>query len=160
MNQYSPARRALFGYTQTVRQSARNSKPSLEFLRAGDTLVVTRIDRLARSAVDLLNIVEGLKKRGVNFKTTEQPFDTSKPEGDLMITILAAVAQFGARLKRERQMEGIAKAKERGVYQGRPAKINQDEIGKLRAEGLGPTEIAEKLGIGRTTVYRAIGEVT
>lgn len=128
----------------------------MQFLRKGDTLVVTRIDRLARSIRDLQNIVHDLQRRGIHLKATEQAFDTSSAHGKLMMDMLAAFAEFETRLRRDRQMEGIARAKAEGVYTGRPVTIDSVEVRKLHAEGLGPTAIAEKLGIGRTSVYRAL----
>jgi DNA invertase Pin-like site-specific DNA recombinase len=131
-------------------------KVVLEFLRPGDTLVVTRIDRLARSIRDLQNIVHDLKQRGIHVKATEQAFDTASPHGKLMMDMLAAFAEFETRLRRDRQMEGIAKAKAEGVYKGRPATVNFNQIRELHRQGLGPSAIARELGIGRTSVYRAL----
>ena len=91
----------------------------LTFLRSADTLVVTRIDRLARSAVDLHNVVADLTRRGVHLKATEQPIDTSTAAGKAFLGMLAVFAEFETNIRRERQMEGIAKAKAAGVYKGR-----------------------------------------
>jgi DNA invertase Pin-like site-specific DNA recombinase len=132
----------------------------LTFLQPGDTLCITRIDRLARSNKDFQNIYADLVKRGVKLKCTEQPImNTEGALGSLMVNVLAAFAQFETELRRERQMEGIAKAKERGVYagKGRPQKIDRNEIARLKAEGLSPTKIAKQLGINRVTVYRVLG---
>jgi DNA invertase Pin-like site-specific DNA recombinase len=132
----------------------------LEFLQPGDTLCVTRIDRLARSNKDFQNIYADLEKRGVKLQCTEQPImNTEGALGGLMIDILAAFAQFETRLRRERQMEGIAAAKGRGVYagKGRPKKVDRNEIARLKGEGMNPTDIAKQLGINRTTVYRVLG---
>ena len=128
----------------------------LSFLRPGDTLVVTRIDRLARSAVDLHNIVADLNKRGVHLKATEQAaIDTASAEGKALLGMLAVFAEFETNLRRDRQMEGIAKAKAAGVYEGRPPSIDADAVRRLRTvEGIGATEIAKRLGIGRASVYR------
>ena len=128
----------------------------LEFLRAGDTLTVTRIDRLARSIGDLQDIVRQLKAKGVALKATEQPIDTSTAAGKAFLDMLGVFAEFETNLRRERQMEGIAAAKVRGVYKGRPPAIEAAEVAKLKAEGLGATEIARKLGIGRASVYRVL----
>src|SRR3954466_15820331 len=92
----------------------------MDFLRAGDTLVVTRIDRLARSMKDLQDIVHELKARGVHLKATEQPVDTSTAAGKAFLDMLGVFAEFETNLRKERQMEGIAQAKVRGVYKGRP----------------------------------------
>src|SRR5262245_47503912 len=129
----------------------------LGFLRPGDTLVVTRIDRLARSLRDLQNIVHELRSRGVHLKATEQPVDTSTAAGKAFLDMLGVFAEFETNLRRERQMEGIAAAKQRGVYRGRKATIKAEDVQRLRAEGLGATEIAERLGIGRASVYRLAG---
>ncbi len=90
----------------------------LEFLRAGDTLVVTRIDRLARSIRDLQNLVHDLQARGVTLRATEQPIDTSTAAGKAFLDMLGVFAEFETNLRRERQAEGIAKAKANGVYKG------------------------------------------
>jgi len=128
----------------------------LEFLRPGDTLVVTRIDRLARSLRDLQNIVHELRERGVHLKATEQPVDTSTAAGKAFLSMLGVFAEFENNLRRERQMEGINAAKARGVYKGRTPSIKADEVRRLRKEGLGATAIAKKLGVGRASVYRVL----
>ena len=128
----------------------------LDFLRAGDTLVVTRIDRLARSLKDLQDIVYELKDRGVALKATEQPVDTSTAAGKAFLDMLGVFAEFETNLRKERQLEGIAKAKAAGVYKGRKPSIPVDEVKALRAAGRGATEIAEELGISRKSVYRAL----
>jgi DNA invertase Pin-like site-specific DNA recombinase len=128
----------------------------LEFLRPGDTLVVTRIDRLARSIRDLQNIVHELKTRGVTLKATEQPIDTSTAAGKAFLDMLGVFAEFETNLRKERQLEGIAKAKAEGVYKGRKPSINVAKVRELRAHGMGATEIAKTLGIHRVSVYRAL----
>jgi DNA invertase Pin-like site-specific DNA recombinase len=128
----------------------------IDFLRAGDTLTVTRIDRLARSIGDLQDIVRELRAKGVKLRATEQPIDTSTPAGKAFLDMLGVFAEFETNLRRERQMEGIAAAKARGIYKGRPRTIETEEVAKLKAEGLGATEIARKLGIGRASVYRVL----
>ena len=126
----------------------------LEFLRRGDELVVTRIDRLARSVGDLQTIVAALRAKGVALKATEQPIDTGSAAGKAFLDMLGVFAEFETSLRRERQMEGIAKAKAKGVYQGRKASIDAQQVRKLRAAGKGATEIARDLKIGRASVYR------
>jgi DNA invertase Pin-like site-specific DNA recombinase len=128
----------------------------LEFLRPGDTLIVTRIDRLARSLRDLKNIVHELREKGVHLKATEQPIDTSTAAGKAFLSMLGVFAEFENNLRRERQMEGINAAKARGVYKGRKPSIKSDDIRRLRREGLGATAIAKKLGVGRASVYRVV----
>ena len=93
----------------------------LDFLRRGDVLMVTRIDRLARSIGDLQDIVRDVKARGASLKATEQPIDTSTAAGKCFLDMLGVFAEFETNLRRERQLEGIAKAKAAGVYKGRPA---------------------------------------
>ncbi|MDP2975824.1 MAG: recombinase family protein, partial [Anaerolineales bacterium] len=122
----------------------------LDFIRPGDTLVVTRIDRLARSIKDLQDIVFMLKERGVTLKATEQPIDTRSAAGKAFLDMLGVFAEFETNLRRERQLEGIAAAKVRGVYRGRKPSIDPAEVQRLRIEEkLGPTEIARRLGVGR-----------
>lgn len=129
----------------------------LEFLRPGDTLVVTRVDRLARSIKNLQDIVFMLKEQGVTLKATEQPIDTRSAAGKAFLDMLGVFAEFETNLRRERQLEGIAAAKSRGVYRGRKPSVNTAEIQRLRHEDkLGATEIARRLGVGRATVYRAL----
>lgn len=128
----------------------------LQFLRKGDTLVVTRVDRLARSVGDLQTIARELEERGVALKATEQPVDTSTAAGKAFFGMLGVFAEFETNLRSERQMEGIAKAKANGVYKGRKPTIDNAEVHKLAAEGLGATEIAQRLSIGRTSVYRVL----
>jgi DNA invertase Pin-like site-specific DNA recombinase len=130
-------------------------KTLLDFIRAGDVLVVTRIDRLARSIGDLLRIVETVRSRGATLKATEQPFDTGDIYGELTFNLLGVFADFENKLRRERQMEGIRKAKAAGRYKGRLATLDTGE--RLKAEGLGASAIAKRLNIARSSVYRAIG---
>lgn len=130
----------------------------LDFIRAGDTLVVTRIDRLARSIGDLQNIVAHLKARGARLQATEQPIDTTTAAGKAFLDMLGVFAEFETNLRRERQMEGIAKAKAAGVYKGRPRSIDGVKVRQLWQEGVGPAEIARRLGIGRASVYRLLAE--
>jgi DNA invertase Pin-like site-specific DNA recombinase len=129
----------------------------LDFLREGDTLVVTRIDRLARSLKDLQDIMHELKARGVALKATEQPVDTGTAAGKVFLDMLGVFAEFETNLRRERQLEGIRAAKVLGVYKGRKPSIDAAEVSRLRREEkLGPTEIARRLGIGRASVYRLL----
>lgn len=131
----------------------------LDFIRPGDTLMVTRIDRLARSVADLEKIVGVLKERGAFLRATEQPIDTSTPAGVAFLQMLAVFAQFETAIRRERQLEGIAKAKDAGVYKGRKPSVPVDEVRRLKAEGVRPADIARRLKIGRGSVYRALEDV-
>jgi DNA invertase Pin-like site-specific DNA recombinase len=128
----------------------------LSFLRPGDELVVTRIDRLARSIGDLQDIVRTLRAKGATLKATEQPIDTSTAAGKAFLDMLGVFAEFETNLRRERQLEGIAKAKAEGIYKGRPPTIDVDEVKALRDQGLGATEIAKRLKIARASVYRLL----
>src|SRR5262245_23552073 len=121
---------------------------ALDYAREGDMLVITKLDRLARSVFHLVTIGERL----------EQAIDTSNCTGRLMFNMLGAIAQFERELMLERQREGIAKAKAEGKYKGRAptARAKTPEIQRLRAEGIGPTEIARRLRISRASVYRAL----
>src|SRR3954468_14431317 len=110
------------------------------FLRPGNELVVTRIDRLARSIGDLQDIVREMRAKGASLRATEQPIDTSTAAGKAFLDMLGVFAEFETNLRRERQLEGIAKAKEAGVYKGRKATIKPDEVRQLKADGLGPSE--------------------
>jgi len=131
----------------------------LDFLRPGDGLVVTRIDRLARSLRDLQNIVHELRERRVTLRATEQPIDTGTAAGKAFLDMLGVFAEFETNLRKERQVEGIAAAKLRGVYKGRKPKIDAAVVRKLRdGEKLGPAKIARRLGIGRASVYRVLGK--
>lgn len=126
----------------------------LDFIHAGETLVVTRIDRLARSLRDLQIIVDRLKSKGAHLLATEQPVDTATAAGKAFFDMLGVFAEFETNLRRERQAEGIAAAKTRGVYKGRPPKIDRAEIRRRLQQGHGPTKIARDLGISRGTVYQ------
>jgi DNA invertase Pin-like site-specific DNA recombinase len=131
---------------------------ALDFARAGDTLIVTRLDRLARSTQDLHNLVAKLDAKGVGVRCLAQSqVDTTTSTGKLTLAILAAVSSFETDLRAERQAEGIAKAKTEGKYRGRSPSIDYSTVKKLSAQGNSPTEIAALLGIGRTSVYRALG---
>ena len=130
----------------------------IDFAHDGDTIVVTRVDRLARSIADLAGIVKTLEQKGIALRATEQPVDTSTAAGRCFLQMLGVFAEFETAIRRERQMEGIAAAKAKGVYKGRPASISADAVVKLRAEGLGASAIAKRLGIGRASVYRVLGE--
>src|SRR5215470_6743915 len=140
----------------TSRKGRSELETLMDFLRKGDTLVVTRIDRLARSLRDLQNIVHELREKGVHLKATEQPIDTSSAAGKAFLSMLGVFAEFETLLRRERQMEGVNAAKARGVYKGRKPSIKPDEVQRLRKEGLGATAIARKLGVGRASVYRVL----
>jgi DNA invertase Pin-like site-specific DNA recombinase len=128
----------------------------IEFARQGDTIVVTRIDRLARSIADLALLVRTLESRGIALRATEQPIDTGTAAGRAFLQMLGVFAEFETAMRKERQLEGIAKAKQAGVYKGRRASIDVARVSELRNEGVGPSEIARRMGIGRASVYRVL----
>ncbi len=142
--------------TGTTRQGREELNTLLEFIRKGDSLVVTRVDRLARSVKDLQDIVHLLKDRGAYLEATEQPIDTSTPAGKAFLDMLGVFAEFETAIRKERQMEGIAKAKAAGKYKGRKptAKVKANDALRLKAEGLPVTKICEELGISRSSFYR------
>lgn len=133
-------------------------KAALDYLRDGDTFIVTKPDRLARNTGELLTIVDDLDKRGVATRILSMDIDTGTATGRLILTMLAGVAAFERSIMLERQRAGIAKAKAEGKYRGRQptARSKSDQVLALKAEGVGPSEIAKRLGIGRTSVHRIL----
>lgn len=141
----------------TTREGREELRRALEYVREGDTFVVTRIDRLARSVTDLSEVVAALTAKGVSFRALQQgEFDTTAATARLFLTMLGAFAEFETNLRRERQMEGIAKAKSEGRYKGRPETVDKAAIRRLRDEGAKPMHIAQRLGVARSTVYEAL----
>jgi DNA invertase Pin-like site-specific DNA recombinase len=152
-------------YSERVSSVAERPKlaEALAYLREGDTLVVTKPDRLARSTFDLLSIVKGLEAKGIGLLVLSmggKPVDSRDHHGKLMLTMLGAIAEFERELMLERQREGIAKAKADGKYKGRAptARAKAADVLRLKAEGVKPADIARRLGIGRASVYRALSE--
>lgn len=151
-------------YSEKVSGRSREGRQALAELlgrgiRKGDTVVCTRLDRLARSTRDLLEIAKTLEDKGVHLRVLEQPIDTSTAAGKLFFTILGAFGEFEATIRAERQREGIDAALAKGAespFKGRPASIDAARVAGLRAEGQSPTQIAKKLGIARSSVYRMI----
>ena len=133
---------------------------ALEYVREGDTLVVTKLERLARSVAHLVEIVGELERKGAALKILDLGMDTSTPTGRLMLTVIGAIAQFEREIMIERQREGIAAARAEGKYKGRvpTARRKADEIRKLAADGVGKAEIARRLGVGERSVYRMLAE--
>lgn len=132
----------------------------LDYIREGDTVVVCKLDRIARSTKHLLQIVEQLERQGVAFKVLNINLDTSTPTGKLMLTMLAAIATFEREMMLERQREGILFAKEKGKYKGRKptAKEKSAEVLKLIAAGKTRATVASELSMGVASVYRIIRE--
>ena len=130
----------------------------LDYAREGDTVVVCKIDRIARSTGDLLNIIKAIDSKEASFKILNINFDTTTPTGKFMLTMLGAVATFEREMMLERQAEGIARAKKAGVYKGRKptARAKSEEVIELVAAGKKKSFIAKKLGIGIASVYRII----
>jgi DNA invertase Pin-like site-specific DNA recombinase len=134
---------------------------ALDFAREGDTFVVTKMDRLARSTQHLLQIVQGLEEKGVALRILDfkgDKVDTHSPQGKLILTMFAAFAQFEREIMLERQRDGIAKAKAEGKYKGRSptARAKTKDVKALAASGVGPSEIARRLEIGRSSVHRIL----
>jgi DNA invertase Pin-like site-specific DNA recombinase len=138
----------------TSRDNRRELAKLLGVLGRGDTLIVTRLDRLGRSMLDLANIAHEIASAGSHLRVVEQPIDTSTPTGKAFFGFMATCAEFESDLRRARQAEGIAKAKTDGVYTGRQQTIDTERIRELQAQGLGPTAIAKSIGISRQSVYR------
>lgn len=142
--------------------SSIGSRPKLDsafdFAREGDVLVVTKLDRLARSVPHLWDLVTRLETKGVALRILNMGLDTATPTGRLMLNVLGSVAQFEREMMLERQREGIAKAKAEGKYKGRKptARLVSDRVRELAAAGVTKREIAESLGIGERSVYRVL----
>lgn len=131
---------------------------ALDYLREGDALVVTKLDRLARSVADLVGIIKSIEGKRASLKVLNLSLDTGTPTGKLMLNLLGSVAEFERDLMLERQREGIAKAKAEKRYKGRKptAMAKSDEVIRLAGQGLTREAIAKQLGIGVASVYRAL----
>ena len=140
----------------TSTQGREKLRECLDFVREGDELVITRIDRLARSVLDLQLIIKELTEKGVELTATEQPISTKDATSKCFLDMLGVFAELETNLRKERQLEGIAKAKEKGVYKGGRTKIDVEQVKKLKGEGLGATAIAKRMDIHRDSVYRLL----
>jgi DNA invertase Pin-like site-specific DNA recombinase len=131
---------------------------AIDFAREGDTFVVTKLDRLARSVTHLGGVVGQLKGKGVALRILDPGIDTSSATGELVLNLMASIAQFERSMMLERQREGIAKAKGENKYKGRKptARAKANEVKKLHAQGLSMARIAQQLGIGKGSVHRAL----
>lgn len=141
----------------------KSSRPELnrmkEQLRNGDTIVITRLDRLGRSTKDLLNLVSELDEIGVNLQVLEQNINTSSPDGKLFFTMVAAFAEFEREIMRSRTIDGLAAARARGRKGGRKPVMNASKTQlakKMYSDGVHVSEISETLGVSRPTIYRAL----
>ncbi|MEP1698302.1 MAG: recombinase family protein [Paracoccaceae bacterium] len=151
-------------YQEKASGTKRDGRTELEALlsrgvRRGDKLVITRLDRLARSMRDLQNIAHVLKAKEVDLFVTEQAIDTSTAEGRLFFNMLGSIAEFETELRKARQREGIDAALAKGdesPFRGRPETIDRNNVNKLREKGMTPTAIAKELGIARSSVYRCL----
>jgi DNA invertase Pin-like site-specific DNA recombinase len=128
----------------------------LEYVREGDVVIVTKLDRLARNMGDLLDIIERIEAKKASLRILAMGLDTTTPTGNLMLNVLGSVAQFEREIMLERQREGIAKAKAEGKYRGRQPTVRKQvkEIEALLEQGLGPVDIARKLEVARSSIYR------
>ena len=122
-------------------------------------LEVTRLDRLARSVGDLSNIVTELESKGAKLWILSASIDTGSASGKVFLGMLGVFAEFETNLRKQRQLEGIVKAKAKGVYKGRNPSIDSAQVHALKAQGIGPAEIARRLGIGMASVYRVLSNV-
>ncbi|UUO24490.1 recombinase family protein [Colwellia sp. M166] len=135
----------------------------MNYLREGDVFVITRLDRLARSVIHLSQVAERFQAENIDLVVIDQAIDTSTPTGRLMFNMLAAIAEFETDLRSERQLEGIAKAKEHGVKFGRPTKRTAEidvEIYTKRKEGVSIGQLAKNYGLGPATIYRILNDVS
>ena len=132
----------------------------LDYVRDGDTLVVTKLDRLARSTRDLLNILNSLEKKQVKLNVLDQQIDTSTPSGRLLVTLLGSIAEFENDLRRDRQMDGIAHARKSGVKFGRKKSLTDAQVVEMRqkrTEGLLIKDLMTHYSLSKASVYRALG---
>jgi putative DNA-invertase from lambdoid prophage Rac len=151
------ADKAVSGVTKALDRS--QWKECINYLRAGDSLIVYAVDRLGRSTVDCLNTINSIEELGVRLVILKQGFDTSTPAGKLALTMFSAFAQFENELRKDRQMAGIARKRVEGGLMGRPISITPDVVAKgrdLLAQGLNKSEVARRLGINRSSVYKVI----
>lgn len=134
----------------------------MNYLREGDTLIITRLDRLARSVVHLAQLAKRFQQESIDLLVVDQNIDTATSTGRLMFNMLASIAEFENDLRTERQAEGIAKAKENGVKFGRPAKLTgakREAIYSRRLAGATIGQLAKEFRLGEATIYRALNAV-
>lgn len=131
-----------------------------EILRPGDTLVVWKLDRLARSVRQLTTTIEDLKKRGIAFQSLTEAIDTNTPTGMLVFHLMGSIAEFERELIRERSREGLKAARAKGRFGGRPRKMTKKDVlaAKAMMSAMTAAEVAKRFGVARGTLYRLIGE--
>jgi DNA invertase Pin-like site-specific DNA recombinase len=155
----------VFSEKRSGRQA--DSRPALQeclsFLREGDELVITKLDRMARSVLDLAKIADRLRKKDVTLKVLDQAIDTSSSEGKLMFSLLGAFAEFENDIRSERQADGIAKAKQKGVVFGRKRALTAEQCQRIKTlreeENFSIPQLAERFNVGPATIYRALQEL-
>ncbi|MCV6626101.1 MAG: recombinase family protein, partial [Cellvibrionaceae bacterium] len=139
-------------------------KACLEYLREGDVLIICKLDRLARNVRDLQNIADKLSREGIGLKVLDQDIDTTTPTGRLMFNMLGVIAEFENDLRRERQLDGIRKAKDKGVKFGAPRRLSEGQLAELRAKAQDSAtpkaQLAKDYGISRASLYRYLNEET
>lgn len=130
----------------------------LEYIREGDVVIITKLDRIARSTKHLLSIADSLEKKGVEFRVLNINLDTATPTGKLMLTMLGAIATFEREMMLERQLEGIKEAKAKGKFKGRKptARAKSEQVKELLSQGKTKETIAKELNIGIASVYRIL----
>ncbi len=136
-------------------------KACLEYVREGDTLIVTRLDRLARSTLHLCQIAETLDKKGVNLQVLDQSINTADATGRLLFNMLGAIGQFETEIRSERQMEGVQKAKQRGVQFGRKKQLSEQDVEQLRekrGQGVLIKDLMKEYGLSKASIYRYLGK--
>lgn len=150
---------------QEKRSGTTDNRPELQtclrHLRKGDALVVTKLDRLARSTLHLTQIADDLQKRGIELIVTDQAIDTSTPTGRLLFNMLASIAEFETALRKERQSEGIAKAKVNGIKFGAKAKLSDEQVVELRQKrtnGVLIKDLMHDYNLSKATIYRLLNE--
>ena len=153
-------------YQEKLSGSSAYNRPELQrclhYVREGDILVITRLDRLARSVLDLTTMVSNLKQQGVDLVVIDQAIETQTPTGKLLFNMLAAIAEFETELRKERQTEGIAKALSKGVKFGAKAKLTPEQLTQMRIDresGVLIKELCRKYGLSKASVYRLLSTV-
>ena len=140
-------------------EGRRELQTLLEFMRADDVLIVTKLDRLARNTVDMLTLIQQLGERGIGFRSSAEPWaDTTSPAGKLMLTVMAGVAEFERARIKERQREGIDRARAEGRYVGGKVQYDRGRVWELLDAGTSKAEIARQMGCTEMTVYRIVND--